>query len=126
MGLRAYLSVIGLGTLLSWFAWSIVLFTMDPYESGWIGFFMFYLTIGVALVGTLTLIFSVIRIFLLRRNVIEREIRTGFRHAVLCSIIAVVSLMLSAAEHFSAIYMVLLLIATVCVEYVFLQIHRRG
>lgn len=126
MGLRAYLSFIGLGTLLSWFAWSIVLFTMNPYESGWIGFFMFYLTIGVALVGTLTLIFSVIRIFLLRRNVIEREIRTGFRHAVLCSVIAVASLMLSASEHFSVIYMVLLLAATVCVEYVFLQIHRRG
>lgn len=87
---------------------------------------MFYVTIGTSLVGTLTLLFSVIRIFILHRNVIEREIRTAFRHAILCSLIVVVSLMLTATGRFSFGYMLILLVATVGVEYAFLQIHRRG
>lgn len=124
MGLRAYLSLIGLGTVLSWFAWSIVLFTMSPKESGWIGFFMFYVTFGTAIAGTLTILFSIIRIYFLRRKVIEREIRISFRHAVLCAFIATASLVISAAGRFSFWYMLGLLVVSVAIEYLFLQAHR--
>lgn len=126
MGLRAYFSMIGLGTALSWTAWLIVLFTMNPFESGWVGFAMFYVTIGTGLVGILTLVFSLIRIIFLRRKVIEREVRISFRHAVLCSLIGVASLILSASGRFSFWYMLVLLILAVGVEYVFLQVHRKG
>jgi hypothetical protein len=124
MGLRVYLLLIGLGTVLSWFAWCIVLFTMSPVDSGWIGFSMFYITFGTALAGTLTLLFSIIRVYLLHRNVIEREIRTSFRHAVLCALITIASLALSASGHFSFWYTLGLLIVSVTVEYLFLQAHR--
>jgi hypothetical protein len=124
MGLRGYLFLIALGTALAWFSWSIVLCTMNPFDSGWIGFSMFYLTIGMALAGTLTIFFSCIRIYLLHRKVIEREIRISFRHAVLCAFIAIASLMLTASGHFSAWYTFGLLLLSVGVEYLFLQAHR--
>jgi hypothetical protein len=124
MGLRGYLFLIALGTALAWFSWSIVLFTMNPFDSGWIGFSMFYLTVGMALAGMLTIFFSCIRIYLLHRKVIEREIRISFRHAVLCAFIAIASLMLTASGHFSAWYMFGLLLLSVGVEYLFLQAHR--
>ena len=124
MGLRGYFALIGLGTVLSWFAWSIVIFTMSPVDSGWVGFSMFYVTLGTALAGTLTLIFSVIRIYLLHRKVIEREIRTAFRHAVLCAFILISSLALSASGHFSIWITLVLLLVSVAIEYIFLQAHR--
>lgn len=123
MGLRAYLTCIGFGTLLACFAWGVVLVMMNPDESGWVGFTMFYVTFGMAIIGTLTILLSVMRIFALRRKVVEREVRTSFRHAILLSLIVISSLALSAAGHFSTWYMLGFLAVSIAVEYLFLQAH---
>jgi hypothetical protein len=124
MGLRAYLSLIGLGTLLSWFAWAVVLVMMNPDESGWFGFVMFYVSFGIAIAGTLTLILSIIRIYVMRRNVVEREVRVSFRHAIMFACIVIASLALTASGHFSSWYMIGFLFVSVAIEYLFLQAHR--
>lgn len=123
MGLRTYLSSIGLGTVLAWFGWAMIILHIAPREASAPGFIMFYLTLGVALVGTLTLVFSIFRVYILRRSVVEREIRTSFRHAILCSLIVIISLVLSAAGRFSVWYSFLLLAVASVVEYLFLQAH---
>jgi membrane-associated HD superfamily phosphohydrolase len=124
MGLRAYLSSIGLGTVLAWFGWAMIILNITPREASTPGFVMFYLTLAVALVGTLTFIFSIFRVYVLRRSVIEREIRTSFRHAILCSLITIVSLVLSSAGRFSVWYSLLLLAIASVIEYLFLQAHH--
>jgi hypothetical protein len=125
MSLRAYLFLIGLGTSLACFAWGVILFTMSPNESGLIGLILFYITLGMMVAGILTLAFSVIRIYFLHRKVIEREIRISFRHAVLCAVIAIVSLILTASGHFSVWYTVGLLLISIVIEYLFLSTHSR-
>jgi len=124
MGLRAYLSSIGLATVLAWFGWAMIILNIGPREAGVPGFVMFYATLVVALIGTLTFFFSVFRVYILRRSVIEREIRTAFRHGVLCSLIAIVSLALSSAGNFSAWYSFLLIAVASIIEYLFLQAHH--
>lgn len=123
MGLRAYLSLIGLGTFLAWIAWGIILLNINPFDAGFAEFVMFYVTLAVALVGTLTLIMTVVRVYLLKRKVLVREIRMAFRHSVLFSVIAIVSLALSAAEKFTVWYAILLIAVAAIVEYFFLQFH---
>lgn len=124
MGLRAYLSSIGLGTAIAWFGWIMIIFNIAPREASAPGFIMFYLTLAAALVGTLTLVFSIFRVYILRRSVIEREIRTAFRHAILCSLITIISLVLSSAGRFSVWYSFLLLAIASIIEYLFLQAHH--
>ena len=124
MGLKGYLSFIGLGTFLAWFAWSIIVFNVSPKETGIGAFIMFYVTLAVALVGALTLVMTVLRVYVLQRKVIVREIRTAFRHAILFAVIAITSLALSASERFT-IWSIIILIAVVSVvEYFFIQFHR--
>ena len=124
MGLKGYLSLIGLGTVFAWIAWAIIILNISPVESGVTALVFFYVTLAAALVGTLTLIMTVLRVYLLRREVIVRETRTAFRHAVLFAVIAISSLILSAADRFSTWSIVLLVAIISVVEYFFIQFHR--
>lgn len=96
MTFRMYIIFMSVATLLSWAAWALVMWNMDPTQAGFAGFFMFYLTLFMALIGSLTLLGVLYRVLLLRRrNVLTREVRVAFRHAVLLSVVAIVSLALS-------------------------------
>jgi len=124
MGLKGYLSSIGLGTFLAWFAWMVVLFNVNPADTGVAGLVMFYVTLSIALIGTLTIIMSTLRVYILKRKVPVREIRKALRHSVLFSIVAVVSLALSAAGKFHSWHVILLVAAACVIEYFFMQFHR--
>jgi hypothetical protein len=126
MGLRGYLSLIGLGTALAAAAWGIVLFSVNPEEADILAFVMFYVTLAAMLVGMLTMIMTVARVYVLRREVIQREIQKAFRHALLFTAITVVSLFLAAGNRFSIITLVIMIAATSIIEYFFLQFSRRG
>lgn len=108
-------------TALSAGAWFFVMWSVNPFEASAAGFVMFYLTLLMMLVGLLTIAGVGYRVLILRRtDVVSREVRISFRHAVFLSLIAVIALALSASGwlHWWA---VLALIATVSiVEYVFL------
>jgi hypothetical protein len=128
MGLRAYSITMAIGTVLAWIGWGIVLFNMSPQEAGFFGFVLFYLTLGVALVGTLALLGSGIRILLLRRHdVPSREIQIAFRHAILFSATTIVSLLLAAHGWFRMWSIAILVLLVSIAEYVILTgRHGRG
>lgn len=122
MGLRAYSLLMALGTLLAWAAWTIIVINVDPREAGLAGFFMFYLTLGAALVGTLSLFLSFFRVIVLRRrDVPSREIRHAFRHAILFAGVAIVSLMLSAHGWMRTWHLVALVAVASIAEYFLIQ-----
>lgn len=124
MRIRAYLSLIGLGTCLAWVAWAIILLNIDPTEASVPEFGVFYLTLFCGLVGTLTFFMTIFRVFVLRRKVVGREIRVAFRHSILFSVVTIFSLFLSAVEKFSFWYTLILIIGVAGIEYLFLQMHR--
>lgn len=124
MGLKGYLSFIGLGTFLAWFAWVVILFNVSPKDTGMAGFIMFYVTLAIALIGTLTIMMTALRVYILKREVLGREIRKAFRHSVLFSVVAIVSLALSAVGKFHVLHIVLLVAVASIIEYFFLQFYR--
>ena len=121
MTFRMYMLFMSVATALSAGAWLFVMWSVNPFEATASGFVMFYLTLLMSLVGIFTIAGVGYRVLILRRtDVVSREVRISFRHAVFLSLIAVIALALSAAGwlHWWA---VLALIATVSVvEYVFL------
>lgn len=124
MGIGTFCSVMGLGTMFAWFAWALILMNTSPKEAGLAGFLIFYVTLAVALIGTMTLIGTLVRIYLFRRPVPGREIRTAFRHGILFALVAIGSLALSAAGDFQPWYLIVFIAVATLVEYFFLQFHR--
>lgn len=110
-----------LGTFLSWSAWGLVIWNMDPTEAGIAGFVLFYLTLLMSLVGTMTLLGVVYRVMLLKRHaLVMREVRIAFRHAILISLVGIISLILSGLG-FLRWWAITAMILLVCgLEYLFL------
>lgn len=122
--MRGYLSLIGLGTMLAAVAWIVIVMSVNPYEAGLVGFILFYVTFAATLVGCATIGMTVIRLYMLRRTVLNREIRTAFRHAVLFTAIMVMSLLFSASGQFTFLHLIGLIAAAAIVEYFSLQLYR--
>jgi len=57
MTLRQYLSVMSIATILCWFAFGVVIVNIDPMTTGQAGFFFFYASLYLSIVGTLALLF---------------------------------------------------------------------
>jgi Ca2+/Na+ antiporter len=112
----------GLATILSVGAWFFVIWTTDPFESGLSGLALFYITLGMSLIGSLTLSGVFYRVGILgRRDVVTREVKTSFRHAIALSLVAMISLMLSAQGQLRWWYILGLIVITTMIEYVFLM-----
>ncbi len=102
-------------------AWLFVLWSVNPFEASAAGFVMFYLTLLMSLVGLLTIAGVGYRVLILRRtDVVSREVRISFRHAVFLSLIAVIALALSAAGWLRWWTIIGLIAIVSVVEYVFL------
>jgi len=125
MSLRMYvLAMIG-ATMLAWIAWGVVVTGINPFEAGMVGVGLFYITLFVALIGTVALVLSFIRVKLFKKHhVPSREIRTAFRHAVLFALVMVVSLGLSAHGFLQTWHLVVMVAVVVLVEQFFVRAYR--
>ena len=129
MSFRSYLALMALCTLIAWAAWALVIFNVNPDEAGLSGFLLFYVTLGTGLIGTLSLLGIWYRVILLgRKDVVTREVKASFRHAVLLSFVAGSALALSAKGLLHWWVLFVLIIAASVLEYVslILQHSRRG
>lgn len=90
MRLKPFIFLILIGTLLSWIGWGFVLFTVDPFYAEPLAFVFFYLSLFVALIGTMSLLFVFIynKLVVLDApvfRVVSRSFRDGAVVATLCT-----------------------------------------
>jgi len=129
MSFRAYIILMIVGTLVAWLGWSVVVWSVDPQQAGGLGFGMFFLTLLMGLIGTITLFGLLVRLVIMkRRELIIREVKTSFRHAVLLSAVSTVSLIFSAQGWLSWWVLIVFIAVAGVLEYVSLIIQhsRRG
>ena len=125
MTFRMYLVLMGFSTILAWVAWGIVLWNVNPYESGLLGLSFFYITLTVGLVGSLTLLELLYRVGVMKRvEVLSREVKTSFRHALLLTAVSVVSLILSSQGVFHWWVLLVLIVTVSILEYLFLLVQH--
>ena len=87
----------GFTTLLAGAAWICVIFSLDPYGSGWIGLSLFYVTLFAFLVGVFFLIGIGYHVWFVKQSlVLFREVPIGIRRSVFAAILCVETLALSA------------------------------
>lgn len=129
MTFRAYLVLMGLSTAMAWVGWLIVLLNVDPFRTNFMGIVLFYVTLSVGLVGLLTLGGLLYRVGIMRRNeLISREVKVSFRHAILLTVLSVIALILSRQGVLHWWVLVVLIVTAGILEYLSLLVQqsRRG
>lgn len=82
MSVRGYTLLLAITTLLSWIAFGVIVMTINPQEAGAIGIGLFYISISLALIGTLSLAGFLIRNVFLKKEDVFNRISMAFRQAV--------------------------------------------
>lgn len=125
MSLRAYLALMGFGTLVAAATFFLVLFRVDPGNAGLLGFSLFYLSMFLAIAGAVSILGFVIRVLSHQGEMLSRLVALSFRQAVLLSALAVAALALHSHGLLSWWNSVLLVAAVTVIEFFFISLERK-
>ncbi len=96
MPLKRYLIGISISTLFCWLAWVTVLYYINPESSGFIGLFLFYISLLIALVGSFALLGFFFRVWFSAEDIVYKHVGISLRQAILFSVLVVGGLFLQA------------------------------
>ncbi len=108
----------------AWISWIVVLFAIDPTRSGVIGFVLFYTTLCLSLIGTLTIFGTGLRHWRHPDELISRQVIKAFRQAFLFTSLILGSLFLFGNGFFRWWTVTLLILLLAVVELAFLTATR--
>ena len=126
MRFKDFVILMGMMTAVAWIAWGVVLFSIDPTKAGSLGFFLFYLTLVISLIGTLTLVGTGARFVLQKDELLSRLVVRSFRHSILLSFLLVASIILLSWQLFTWWLMFLFIMVLALVELIFISLKGSG
>lgn len=121
MGLKNYLLLMVFGTVLCWIAWTLVLFNIDPTQSGIVGMVSFFFSLFFALLGTFALLGFVARRAFRKDAVAFDHISVSLRQSLFFSLVVVGSLLLRAGGLYAWWSMLFLVAGFSLLEFFFLM-----
>ncbi len=98
MSLRIYIILMSLATFGCYLAFFAIIYFFDPFVNGFLGILFFYLSLMLALVGTLSIVGLFVRNLFTKDKLIFRKVIISFRQAIWFSLIIIVSLFLKSAD----------------------------
>lgn len=116
MTLPAFVILMFVSTAAAWTAWFTVLFKIDPFVDGGLGFLLFYLSLGLSLTGTITLLGMTVRHFYQPEEASFRRVLNSFRQAAFLSVLVVALLFLQSHRLLAWWNVLLLILACVVLE----------
>jgi len=124
MTLKSYLTTMALTTLMCWFGWGFILFTINPETTNSLGFFLFYLSLFLSLTGTGAITGFLIRFIWLKYELAFRSVKDAFRQSFLFAFLVVAALFLLSKNLFNWLNLLFLIVGLVILEY-FLIGHKK-
>jgi hypothetical protein len=121
MTLRTYLALMITATLAAWLAFGIVVLTVNPETTNWIGIGLFYITLLIALTGTGSVIGFVVRFLFLKRELIVRSVLVAFRQGFLVAILVTIILFLASHHILNTLNIILLILGLSALEFLLLS-----
>lgn len=125
MSLVRFLIALGVGSVLSWTAWVLVLTTLDPFSGGLIVIVLFYGSGALGLLGTLTLGGFWLRYWLEKEKIPFQQIAVALRQAATVTAATIIGFILQAARLLSGWTLAILIIFTVLTELFFIAGQNR-
>ena len=126
MGLRSYLFLMTIATLIACGAWFFVIMTIDPSASPVSGLIAFYLTSFLSLLGIFTLLGFVVRWLWYRSRRPHRyKVSIAFRQGLWWSLALNIALALQSQNLLSWWLILLIMVLFISVEVTFLMLSQR-
>jgi len=122
MTLSRYILYMFFITMVCWLIWVVVIFQIDPFNAGVLGFIFFYLTLFFALVSGFAVLGLVFRRLFIRQGVPEKQVSLALRQGVLFAILIIGSLIMSSFGTFSIFNTILFIGVLAALEFFFLSI----
>jgi len=113
-----------LATGICWSAWAVVLNSVNPQTTNWIGFVLFYVSLFLSVVGTTAIFGFFIRFILMRKDLVFRQVAVAFRQSFLFAIILVGSLILQSYRMLTWYNAVLLVVGLTALEFFLISYKR--
>lgn len=126
MNFKDFVIVMSLATAAAWIAWLVVLVSIDPTRTSQLGFVFFYVTLAIALVGTLSIAGAGIRTWMQKDELVSRHVTVSLRQSFLFTALVVGSLFLLSQDLFTWITAFLLIAILAIIELIFLSASRHS
>ncbi len=124
MTLKKYLTLMLITTLISWSVWFYVAWMVNPYETNYIGFILFYSMLAISLIGTAAIVGFFIKFIVFKKQLAFRLVKEAFRQSFLFSLIIIISLVLLSKDLFSWTNIMFLVGAVSLIEFVLLGYEK--
>lgn len=119
MSLKWYLTIMIAGTLMSLLAFVLIIVLMSPQEAGSLGFFLFYMSLFLSILGMGALIGLWIRHVRAKKKYIVEKVIISFRQAFWFAVVAVGGLLLQGHDQLSWLNALLLVLIVTVLEFFF-------
>ena len=125
MTLKTYLTVMIMMTLLCWSAFAIVLFTIDPGLTNWIGLTLFYSSLFLSIIGSAAIIGFLLRFVILKQKLAWQIVKEAFRQSFLFAFLIVISLILLSHNLFTWLNLFFLIAGLTILEFFMLSMEKK-
>lgn len=117
MTLSAYLVAMIFATVVCWFSFGFIIITVNPEATTRLGFFLFYISLFLSLVGTAAVAGFLVRFMGLKQELAFRAVRDAFRQSFLFAGAVVTILFLLSKNLFSWLNLILLVVGLSVLEF---------
>jgi hypothetical protein len=98
MTLKNYLIFMSITTGICWGSFAFVAGLVDPSRTNWLGFFLFYLSVFLALAGTFAIMGFVLRFVIFKGEIAFRAVKLSFYQSFVFSSFVIVLLLLASRD----------------------------
>lgn len=126
MTFRTYLFLMSIATLVCWGAVGAILYAVNPFTGDASNIFLLYMSLALALVGSLALVGILVRKFLFREEPHFVQVAVAFRQSIFFALLVVSILALSHAELLRWWLIPILIAFFTVIEYLLLSFSTRG
>ena len=124
MTLKNYILAMSVLTAICWGIFVFIAGTINPFSTNWLGFLLFYISLGVALIGTSSILGLILRFFFAKDEAVFNSVKNSFRQSFLFSLFIISLLILKSANYFSWLNLILLIIIFTILE-IFLSSKKK-
>ncbi len=124
MTLKNYLTAMSLTTVLCWGIFIFIVSIVNPEETNYIGFILFYLSLFFSLMGTIGILGFFIRFIILKNKLVVYAVKNAFRQSFLLSFFLIILLFLFSQNLITYINLTLLIILFLILEIIFSSVKK--
>lgn len=126
MSFKSFFFLIILGTVMSWIAWGMVIFNFDPNQISLLQFIAFYVSLFMALGGTIFIVIDWLKSKVFRRQLLVFRVRASIRHGILFSILLLGWAFLQSQNLLAWWVLLLLILVLTVLEFFFISLQRKA